>query len=112
MGHVDHGKTTLIDFLRKSDIAAKEDGGITQRIGAFRINCLGKRLTFIDTPGHQAFVNMRQRGASVTDMIVLVVSAVEGVKQQTLEVIQLIKKLDVPVIIAINKIDLPQANPE
>lgn len=112
MGHVDHGKTTLIDYLRKSDIAEKEDGGITQKIGAFRINFKGERITFIDTPGHEAFTNMRKRGAKMTDLVVLVVSAVEGVKKQTLEVIDLIKKMELRCIVAINKIDLPQADPE
>lgn len=110
MGHVDHGKTTLIDYLRKSDIAAKEDGGITQRIGAFSINTFGERLTFIDTPGHEAFTNMRKRGASVTDLVVLVVSATEGVKKQTVEVIELIRQMGVKFIVAISKIDLPEAN--
>lgn len=112
MGHVDHGKTTLIDNLRNSDIAEKEDGGITQRIGAFRINFRGERITFIDTPGHEAFSNMRKRGATMTDLVVLIVSAVEGVKNQTIEVINLIKQMKLPVIVAINKIDLPQADPE
>ena len=107
MGHVDHGKTTLIDFLRKSNIAEKEDGGITQRIGAFSINYAENKLTFIDTPGHEAFTNMRKRGASLTDLVILVVSATEGVKQQTKEVIKIIQSDNIPVIVAINKIDLP-----
>jgi translation initiation factor IF-2 len=84
MGHVNHGKTTLIDYLRKSNIAEHEDGGITQKIGAFGINCHGKRITFIDTPGHETFTNIRQRGASVADLIILVVSAAEGVEKQTM----------------------------
>ena len=111
MGHVDHGKTTLLDFLRNSDIAKHEHGGITQKIGAFNINYNGQKVTVIDTPGHQAFVNMRVRGATVTDMIVLVISATEGVKQQTLEVIDLARNSNIPMIIAINKIDIPEADP-
>lgn len=112
MGHVDHGKTTLLDYLRNSDIAKHEHGGITQKIGAFNISFKGQKVTVIDTPGHQAFANMRLRGANVTDMIVLVISATEGVKQQTLEVIELVRNLKIPVVIAINKIDLPEADPE
>lgn len=112
MGHVDHGKTTLIDYLRKSNIAEKEHGGITQKVGAFHIKCHGEKITFIDTPGHEVFTNMRKRGASVTDLIVLVVSATEGVKKQTLEVIDIIKSEQLPVIVAINKIDLPNADIE
>ena len=112
MGHVDHGKTTLLDYLRNSKIADNEFGGITQKIGAFHVKYKGEKITFIDTPGHQAFMNMRLVGATVTDMIVLVVSAVEGVKPQTLEVINLAKKFKVPLIIAINKIDIKGSDPE
>ena len=112
MGHVDHGKTTLIDYLRKSNIAQGEVGGITQKIGAFTINHLDKKLTFIDTPGHEAFINMRKRGASLTDLVILIVSATEGVKQQTKEVISILKEDNIPFIVAINKIDLPSADPE
>lgn len=112
MGHVDHGKTTLLDFLRSSKVADNEFGGITQKIGAFHVKYKGQKITFIDTPGHQAFMNMRMMGATVTDMIVLVVSAVEGVKPQTLQVINMAKKMNVPMIIAINKIDIKGADPE
>lgn len=112
MGHVDHGKTTLIDYLRSSSIAQGEVGGITQKIGAFHINCHGEKITFIDTPGHEAFSNMRRRGALVTDMIVLIVAATEGVKKQTQEIIDMIVKDKIPCIVAINKIDLPHADVE
>ena len=111
MGHVDHGKTTLLDFLRSSTIAESEFGGITQKIGAFHVKYKGEKITFIDTPGHQAFMNMRLMGATVTDMIVLVVSAVEGVKPQTIEVINMAKKMGVPIIVGINKIDIKGADP-
>ena len=113
MGHVDHGKTTLLDALRDSSIAQNEYGGITQKIGAFHaFTKEGKQITFIDTPGHEAFINMRIRGASSTDLIILVVSAVDGVQQQTIEVIKIAQKTEVPLIVAINKIDLKGANPE
>lgn len=110
MGHVDHGKTTLIDYLRSSTIAQGEVGGITQKIGAFHINCHGQKITFIDTPGHEAFSNMRKRGALVTDLIVLIVSATEGVKKQTQQIIDMIIRDKIPTIVAINKIDLPHAD--
>lgn len=113
MGHVDHGKTTLLDALRDSSIAQNEYGGITQKIGAFHVFTKDRRqITFIDTPGHEAFINMRIRGASCTDLIILVVSAMDGVQQQTIEVIKIAQKTEVPMIVAINKIDLKGANPE
>lgn len=112
MGHVDHGKTTLIDYLRKSRIAEGEVGGITQKIGAFHIVCHGQKITFIDTPGHEAFSNMRRRGAMVTDLIILIVASTQGVKNQTLEVINLINKDQIPTIVAITKIDLAHADVE
>jgi len=112
LGHVDHGKTTLIDKIRQTNIVAQESGGITQHIGAYQVEHNNKLITFIDTPGHEAFSQMRSRGAKVADIAILVVAADEGVKPQTKEVIDYIKKEKIPVIVALNKIDKPQANPE
>jgi len=112
MGHVDHGKTTLLDTIRKTRIAEKELGGITQRIGAYVVEYAGKKIIFIDTPGHEAFTAMREKGAEVTDIVVLVVAADDGVKDQTIEAIDHAKAAKVPIIVAINKIDKPNANPD
>ena len=110
MGHIDHGKSTLLDYIRKTNIVDKEAGGITQKISAYEVIHNGKKITFLDTPGHESFAKIRQRGASVADIAVLVVSAEDGVKKQTIEAFQCIKESGTPMIVAINKIDKPGAD--
>ena len=112
MGHVDHGKTSILDAIRETNVTDREAGGITQHIGAYQVEVKGQKITFIDTPGHEAFTAMRSRGATVTDIAILVVAADDGVMPQTLEAIDHAKAAEVPTIVAINKIDLPDANPD
>lgn len=112
MGHIDHGKTKILDYFRKTRIVESESGGITQHIGAYEVEHQGKKITFIDTPGHEAFSKLRSRGAKVADIAILVIAADEGIKPQTEEALEIIRQNNLPFIVAINKIDKPEANPE
>src|SRR3990167_1358352 len=112
LGHVDHGKSSLLEAIKDFRITSKESGGITQHIGAYEVEHQGKKITFVDTPGHEAFSAMRSRGAEVADIALLVVDAAQSVQPQTKEAIVAIKKAEIPMIVVLNKIDLPNANPE